>query len=209
MEIEKNSLPIEIATYIMKKILSGELQQGTRLIEADFAQQFNVSSIPVREAFYILQSSGLIEKIPRKGVRVKQNTDKEINDYITALMDLFRIALKYSKDKWTDESFKVLKTYLDETTESLNQKDVVEYLAKLTILLSYLFKIADNNAFTRFFYEVSNVTTAYCQSIWKDFDKVEDWHRKYVVNAINSIIKRDFVNAEKYLELVNRNASNI
>lgn len=206
MGLENNLLPIEIATHIMKKILSGELEPGSRLTEADFANTFSVSNIPVREAFYILQSSGLIEKIPRKGVRVKANTAKEIHDYKEALMDLFRIALKKSEGKWTEECVETLTNQLDITTKSLVFRNNVQYLAELTKLLKVLFDVANNNAITRFYIEVSNVTTAYCQSIWNNFDHVIDWHTQYVVGFVEALQNKDLQLAKENLKQLNEKA---
>ena len=51
-------------------ILSQQLPPGTRLIEADLAEQFGVSRIPVREAIRLLEATGLVEVVPRKGAHV-------------------------------------------------------------------------------------------------------------------------------------------
>lgn len=51
-------------------ILSQQLPPGTHLIEADLAEQFGVSRIPVREAIRLLEATGLVEVVPRKGAHV-------------------------------------------------------------------------------------------------------------------------------------------
>ena len=51
-------------------ILSQQLPPGARLIEADLAERFGVSRIPVREALHLLEATGLVEVVPRKGARV-------------------------------------------------------------------------------------------------------------------------------------------
>jgi DNA-binding GntR family transcriptional regulator len=104
IEDNKNSLPEQIANHILKKIFIGELSQGTRLIKSEFAKELNDSNIPVREAFYILQSTGVIEGLPRKCVRVKSISKQEMNDYTDALIELFRVGVDYSKSKWVRKS---------------------------------------------------------------------------------------------------------
>jgi DNA-binding GntR family transcriptional regulator len=47
-----------------------ELPPGTRLVEADLVARFNVSKTPIREAFLLLQSDGLVELAPYIGARV-------------------------------------------------------------------------------------------------------------------------------------------
>lgn len=51
-------------------ILSQRLAPGARLIEADLAEQLGVSRIPVREAIRLLEATGLVEVVPRKGAHV-------------------------------------------------------------------------------------------------------------------------------------------
>lgn len=52
-------------------IISGEIRNGERLIEADLAERLNVSRTPVREAIRMLESEGLVESLARRGVIVK------------------------------------------------------------------------------------------------------------------------------------------
>jgi len=208
LEKQEKSLPEEISSHILTKIFTGHIMQGTRLIESDIAKELNVSSIPVREAFYILQSSGVVERTPRKGVRVKQFTEEEINDCIDASMELYKLALEYSQGKWNEESHRILKQYLDATTENLTKKNVVEYLKTSEKLLKFIFEIAGNKAFIRFFTEMINITTAYCQTRWRNFEKIEIWHG-YLENAVDSIVRSDFAQAEKEFEALTQYALKI
>ncbi len=67
-------LPIadSIATTLEEAILKGDYSDGDKLDEIRLADEFNVSRTPIREAFRILASSGLIEQIPNRGVFVCQ-----------------------------------------------------------------------------------------------------------------------------------------
>ena len=51
----------------------GELTQGARLIESEIAKELNVSTIPVREAFYILQNYSDYREITQKRCPNKSN----------------------------------------------------------------------------------------------------------------------------------------
>ena len=54
------------------EILSGMLPPGERLIEEHLTARFRISRAPVREAMRELAQQGLIEHLPRRGVRVAE-----------------------------------------------------------------------------------------------------------------------------------------
>lgn len=204
-ENHKNSLPDVIAQFILKKIFTGKLQPGERLIETNIAKELNVSNIPVREAFYILQNTGIVERLPRKGVRVKTFSAEEIQAYIVALKELYRIAISYSVPNWNDEHRSNIKSLLTEAKERLEQKNIEEYIVMCDQVTSYIFKVAGNNVFLKFYMEITYITTAYSQSMRNDDDKLERMHF-YLETAVTSLIQSDFKQAAIQLELLAKQA---
>jgi len=208
IEDKKSSLPEQIAYHIMKKIVIGELIQGTRLIEANIAKELNVSNIPVREAFYILQSTGVIERSPRKGVRVKSFSEQEMNDYTDALIELFNLGIDYSRSKWDEEKFNYLKHYLKEAEEQLTKENILEYVVKVSDLCQYIFKVADNKAFIKFYSDITFITNAYSQMKWSDVEKTKS-RSTYLHAMVDALIHSDFEQTKKSFEILTRQALNI
>jgi DNA-binding GntR family transcriptional regulator len=66
------SLAMALRSEIEKMILQGAMPMGERLNENYFAEKFQVSRGPVREAFRSLVEAGLVEFIPNRGVFVRQ-----------------------------------------------------------------------------------------------------------------------------------------
>ena len=66
------SLAMALRTEIEKMILQGGMPMGERLNENYFAEKFQVSRGPVREAFRALVEAGLVEFIPNRGVFIRQ-----------------------------------------------------------------------------------------------------------------------------------------
>jgi DNA-binding GntR family transcriptional regulator len=66
------SLAMALRTEIEKMILQGGMPMGERLNENYFAEKFQVSRGPVREAFRGLVEAGLVEFIPNRGVFIRQ-----------------------------------------------------------------------------------------------------------------------------------------
>lgn len=72
-------------------IFSGELPAGSDHLESELAARLGMSRTPVREAALTLESQGLLELRPRKGVRilpVSAEDMREIYDILTELESL-------------------------------------------------------------------------------------------------------------------------
>ncbi len=53
--------------YICKKIMLGELSEGTRFSDVTVAEEMGLSLTPVLEAINRLHSEGLFEQVPHAG----------------------------------------------------------------------------------------------------------------------------------------------
>ena len=73
---------------IKRRILDNEMPAGSTSLEQEIAAQLEMSRTPVRESLQRLQNEGLIEIIPRRGIRVlplSSNDMAEIYAILTAL----------------------------------------------------------------------------------------------------------------------------
>jgi DNA-binding GntR family transcriptional regulator len=61
-----------IATELKNQILKGKYPPGTRIRQEDIASEFDASRSPVREAFRILESDGLIKLIANSGAWISE-----------------------------------------------------------------------------------------------------------------------------------------
>jgi phosphonate utilization transcriptional regulator len=70
--LQSSSLTSVVQQEIERSILAGELAPGDKLIEAALAERLGVSRGPVREAFRILEQSGLVRQEKNRGVFVRR-----------------------------------------------------------------------------------------------------------------------------------------
>ncbi len=78
--IKNMSLGTLIRDRLLTMIMSGELVPGQQLKEPEIVEEFQVSRIPVREAFRQLETMGLVVSRKNCGVNVRELTDKEVDD---------------------------------------------------------------------------------------------------------------------------------
>lgn len=61
----------QIRDGLVRRIVSGELAPGTRLVETRIAEEYGTSQAPVREALRELEAIGMVETKPRRGTFVR------------------------------------------------------------------------------------------------------------------------------------------
>lgn len=115
---------------LRQAIFEGELKDGDRLIEKELAQRLGVSRTPVREAIRKLESDGLIEYSPRKGVVVRGITS-EMAAEIYAIREALEVAaIPFVVQSITAEELAELYSLLAEM-KSLTEAGSVDELLKV------------------------------------------------------------------------------
>lgn len=65
---------------LRNEILSGAVVPGERLIEEQLTRRFGTSRAPLREALRLLGQQGLVEHLPRRGVRVAELSPQDVDE---------------------------------------------------------------------------------------------------------------------------------
>jgi DNA-binding GntR family transcriptional regulator len=78
--LDSASLVELLARRLRSEILSGALAPGERLIEEQLTRRFGTSRAPLREALRLLGQQGLVEHLPRRGVRVTQLSPRDVDE---------------------------------------------------------------------------------------------------------------------------------
>lgn len=77
---ERRSLSTQVADSLRELIISNAFVQGQQLKQHEIAKRLGVSHIPVREAFQLLESEGLVTTVPYKGAVVTRLSAAEIDE---------------------------------------------------------------------------------------------------------------------------------
>jgi len=77
-ELRTTSLVELTVGRLRAEILSGVLAPGERLVEEQLTRRFGTSRAPLREALRLLGQQGLVEHLPRRGVRVVELSGQDI-----------------------------------------------------------------------------------------------------------------------------------
>ncbi len=78
--LRRDSMAERVRQELLRRIMSGDLPPGTRLVELKLARDLNTSQGPVREALRRLEGSDLVVTEPYKGTRVREVTPQDMCD---------------------------------------------------------------------------------------------------------------------------------
>lgn len=119
----KSSSALAVA-QLRRLIFTGQLGAGTDHLESELAAALGMSRTPVREALLVLESQGLVDVRPRKGVRIRtmSPTDMaEIYDVLTELESL--AAANAARAGYSDGGLARLAATIDEMDRALRVED--------------------------------------------------------------------------------------
>jgi DNA-binding GntR family transcriptional regulator len=122
--IQKRPLKEDIFDVLHEKIISGTYKPGDWLRQDDIATQLGVSMTPVREAFDLLVSAGLAERVPYRGVRVREMSTKDVVEAYGLRLVLEAVIAQEAAKRITPEQIAGLERTLDEMKSHETLKDV-------------------------------------------------------------------------------------
>lgn len=92
-----------VLEQLRRKILSGELAAGSRLVQSDVALMMGVSTTPVREALRDLATEGLVRFDPHRGAVVPELSSEEFKEIYEFRMVLEPKAMRKAVERVTPE----------------------------------------------------------------------------------------------------------
>jgi DNA-binding GntR family transcriptional regulator len=121
--LQKRPLKEDIFDVLHEKIISGIYKPGDWLRQDDIATQLGVSMTPVREGLDLLVSAGLAERVPYRGVRVREMSTKDVVEAYGLRLVLEAIIAQEAARNISDEQIQNLERMLDEmkTHDSLKE----------------------------------------------------------------------------------------
>jgi DNA-binding GntR family transcriptional regulator len=101
--IQKRPLKEDIFDVLHERIISGTYKPGDWLRQEDLATQLGVSMTPVREALDLLVSTGIAERVPYRGVRVREMSTKDVVEAYGLRLVLEALIAREAAGRITDE----------------------------------------------------------------------------------------------------------
>ena len=130
--IQKRPLKEDIFDVLHARIISGMYKRGDWLRQEEIATQLGVSMTPVREALDLLVSAGLAERVPYRGVRVREMSEKDVVEAYGLRLILEAVIAREATKNIAPEQLADLEGMLDEMKkqESLEEISYARQLSR-------------------------------------------------------------------------------
>ena len=143
--IEKpDTLAQRVLETLRLAIVTGAIPAEERLNEAAISLKLNVSRGPIREAFKVLESEGLVESRPRKGAFVTKVSAREIEETYVVIKAINVAAAKLAATNMTERGRKELRSIMKQIGRITN-KDTIEKVKRCSSRLhNFIIKTSEN-----------------------------------------------------------------
>ena len=144
MIIQKSKrMSVLVYEQLKTLIIEGALQPGSRIIETDYAEKFQISRTPIREAIRMLELEGLVKAQQKGGVTVTGISKQDIDEVYKIRIALEEIIIKEVILKADVSDIVKLDNLMEETEVLLNDDQKIDQVFDLFSEFNYvLFEIA-------------------------------------------------------------------
>jgi DNA-binding GntR family transcriptional regulator len=211
--LTKITIPEQIAAALREEIVTGQLAAGTRLRQNEIAQRFGVSTTPVREAFGLLQSDGLVQIDPHRGVTVFLPTIQDLIEHYEIRMALEMLAAEKAAVHFQVQDAPPLIALLDEMSAT---SDAVRYVELNQQFHLRLYNLGGRSRLVMMIEELRNASLAYnhlyaAADVPRDAERLDAEHREILAacqandpvraaNAVRQHMQQTIAHVTKLLE---------
>lgn len=205
MTARQKSTAMEIAyNLILEKIISERMMPGTPLREEHLAEEFGISSTPIREAFRSLEHAGWVQRIPYRGTCLKTFSKEEVLDLYLFREAMEGLAVRLAVERATPEDWQHLADAVLADAEYLSELQKSDRKCTSSYKTDHLFHQAiitaahsplllDRNTALRAQLNLINLTS----NIAVTFDDVKQVHEEH--KMIYDAMKRGWTDAAEKL----------
>ena len=206
----------QAVTLLRKAIISGDIKPGEKLRETEISEALGVSRSPIREAFRVLESEGLVQLEANKGATVTKLTEKDLYEIYDLRILIELHGLQLSWEYITQNEIDKVDNIIIQMEKHLDAKDYDRYLkvshefhefilnnCKNDRLLK-MFNILKNNIFT--IQILANPYPKYSKDSMQEHKKVlsaiKDRDLEKATHYLKEHLRAGYQRARKYLKLL-------
>ena len=178
--LTKLTIAEQVAATLRHDIVTGHLLAGAKLRQVEIAQRFGVSTTPVREAFGLLQSEGLVQIDTHRGVTVFLPTIQDLVEHYDIRMALEMLAVEKAAEHFQAQDAHPLAALLDEMHAT---SDAALYVERNHRFHVSLYRLSGRSRLVAMIEELRTASNAYLHlyaaaDVPRDAQRLDKEHRE-------------------------------
>ncbi len=132
MVIKKSKSVRELVYEELKRlIIEGEIQPEERIVETEYAEKFQISRTPIREALRMLELEGFVESKSKGGVMVKSIKKSDIDEIYRIRIALEGVILEEVINNAKKKDIRRLERLMEDTEDLIDESGENKEVFKL------------------------------------------------------------------------------
>ncbi|MEQ8967586.1 MAG: GntR family transcriptional regulator [Azospirillaceae bacterium] len=138
----------QIVSRLRDEIVAGQWEPGAKMPEAELSVRFGVSRTPLRQAFKVLESEGLLDLQPNRGAVVTRPTLEGIDDNLSIIAALEGLAIEAACAVGSEAEITAILAIHDEMMGHFENGDVAGYFRENNRIHKAIVKAGRNRVLT-------------------------------------------------------------
>jgi DNA-binding GntR family transcriptional regulator len=182
--IAKRSLEAQATDLVRRRIVSGDLGLGERLVETALAERYGLSRGTIRAALRRLVDEGLVRQVPYAGYRVVDFSDHDLWELYTLRGALEALGARLAAARIDDDGRGQLRAAFDALEAAANARDPVEANRLDHELHLLIIRLSGNERLAQHYARVENQVRAYIALANRSVDArdIFESHRELVAS---------------------------
>lgn len=155
-ELTHKPLKEEIYDALHREIIEGKYAPGHWLRQEDIASQMGVSMTPVREALDLLVAKGIAERVPYRGVRIREMSEKDVVEAYGMRLLLEAMIAREAALNITPEQMEQLKAIMAEMDRHVDLSEMPQERQLSREFHAAIAEASGNNLLVQLYVIVSN-----------------------------------------------------
>lgn len=180
--ITKRSLEAQATDLVRRRIVSGDLGLGERLVETALAERYGLSRGTIRAALRRLVDEGLVRQVPYAGYRVVDFSDHDLWELYTLRGSLEALGARLAAGRMSTDGREQLRAAFDALLAAAGADDQTEANRLDHELHLLIIRLSGNERLVQHYARVENQVRAYISLANRAVDSHEicESHRELV-----------------------------
>ncbi len=186
----QNHRPLRELVYeeLKHRILVGEINPGTRMMEVDLANDLGVSRTPIREAIRNLEKEGLVTIEPRRGAYASRMETKDVIDILQVRQEMEGFAAALAAARMTPAQKEKLEGVNAEYTKAVETGVTADMVRLDSDFHRIIVEVCDNPVLLRMITQLQEMVLRFRYLYYEDQERAKEQPaaHQFIIDALAS-----------------------